>query len=295
MNGAASLYFLIPLMVVIWSGNYAAGKFALREFPPLLLAGLRVTMAAVVIAPLYLRERLRAKETWARADLPLLLSLGMFGVALNQVFFVMGLDRTTVAHSAIVIGTTPILVLAIAAARGMERITARKLAGMAIAFAGLVILNVFETRPRGRAGATIIGDLLTFGAALAFSLFTVFGKPATRRHSPLTVTTFGFVGGAVALSPMTIWQAAGFSFQNVTAVGWLGLAYMAIGSSVAAYLIYYYALAHMAPSRVSAFSYLQAPLATVFGVFLLREHVTLPLVASAAVIFTGVYLTEGGR
>jgi drug/metabolite transporter (DMT)-like permease len=69
---------------------------------------------------------------------------------------------------------------------------------------------------------------------------------------------------------------------------------MAIFPSVICYLIYYYALKQIPASRVAALAYLQPVLATVLGVLLLGEHVTVPLVAGGVVIFAGVYLTERG-
>jgi drug/metabolite transporter (DMT)-like permease len=69
---------------------------------------------------------------------------------------------------------------------------------------------------------------------------------------------------------------------------------MAVFPSVVWYLIYYYALTRVPASRVSAFSYLQPPLAAAMGVLFLGEHITTPLVAGGTVIFTGVVLTERG-
>jgi drug/metabolite transporter (DMT)-like permease len=70
---------------------------------------------------------------------------------------------------------------------------------------------------------------------------------------------------------------------------------MALLPSVICYLIYFYALARMEASRLAAFSYLQPLLATVFGILILHERVTLALVVSGLVIFGGVYITERGR
>lgn len=288
------LYALISLMILFWSGNYIVAKFALREFPPLLLVGLRTLLAGVFIAPVYLWERRRAKTPWARGDVGLLLALGVLGVALNQFFFVLGLSRTSVAHSAIIVGMSPILVLLIAAARGLEKITPVRLVGMLVALGGVVLLQLFEGQTAGEGSPTWIGDLLTFGCALFFALFTVLGKPVTKRHSNITAMTFAFVGGAVALSPVTLWESARFSFERVTPGAWAGLIYMALLPSVLCYLIYYYALGRMSPARVSAFSYLQPPVATAMGIVLLSEPVTPGLVAAGVVIFTGVFLTERG-
>jgi drug/metabolite transporter (DMT)-like permease len=296
LSGHLALYLLIVLMTALWSGNYIIGKIALRQFPPLLLSGLRVTLAGCFIGPVYWWTGKKAGQSprWGMGDLPILIYLGLFGVALNQLFFVMGLSRTSVAHAAILIALTPICVLLIAALLGMERITSRKLAGMIIALAGVGILNAFPVSTGPGSRPTLLGDFLTFLAALTFSLFTVIGKRVTERHSSVTVNTFAYVGGALALGPITAWEASRFSFAGVTASGWLSLTYMALFPSVVCYLIYYHALKHISASRVSAFSYLQPVLAMVMAVVILGEHVTLPLVAAAAVIFAGVYMTERG-
>jgi len=289
-----SLYGLIVLMVTLWAANFIVAKVALREFPPLLLSGLRVALAGVFILPVYCWRHREKPDRWTREDLPLLLYLGLFGVALNQLFFVLGLSRTTVAHSSFILSLTPILVLLIAGTMKMETVTPRKLAGMAVAAGGVAVLKAFEGAPVEGAGPTWLGDGLILLGGLTFALFTVFGKRATLRHNSITINTFAYVGGAVALSPLVFWQAGGFSFARVSPAGWLALVYMALFPSVVCYLIYYYALTRIAASRVSAFSYLQPPLATALSALLLGEHVTLPVVLGGAVIFSGVYLAERG-
>lgn len=294
MNSHALLYIMISIMVMFWSGNFVVAKIALREFPPLLLAGLRISIAGGLMVPLYWWERRRTTDKWSPGDLPLLIGLGVFGVALNQVFFVFGLNRTSVAHASIIIGLTPIIVLLMAAAAGQERITGRKFAGLGIALCGVGLLKLYEVKPASGGGPTWAGDAFVMLAVTAFALFTVFGKGATLRHSSITVNAFAYIGAAIFMAPLTLWQSGRFSFSPVTVAGWASVCYMAAFPSVLCYLIYYYALTNMMPSRVSAFSYLQPPLVTVMGIFFLREHITIALVLSALVIFSGVWLAERG-
>ena len=99
--------------MAFWSGNYIAGKIALRAFSPLLLAGLRIAMAGVRdVAALCLGTDAQAGRvpgwTHRTRNLAASASLGIFGVTLNQVFFVVGLSRTSVAHAAILIGLEPL-------------------------------------------------------------------------------------------------------------------------------------------------------------------------------------------
>jgi drug/metabolite transporter (DMT)-like permease len=292
LNGTVILYALIFLMIVFWSGNYIVGKIALREFSPLLLASLRIGFAGLFMLPFYAWENRDRAARWTRRDVPLLLSMGVFGVTLNQVFFVLGLSRTSVAHAAIIIGLTPMLVLILACLRGLERMTAAKAAGLAIALAGVAVLKVFE--PASATGATWAGDFFAFLAALFFAIFTVSGKEATERFSSVTVNTFAYGAGALALAPVVFWGASRHALAHISAAAWLSMLYMALFSSVLAYLIYYFALARISASRVSAFSYLQPVFATAMGVAILGERLAASVIAGGLIILCGVCLAERG-
>ncbi|MDQ6663880.1 MAG: DMT family transporter [Acidobacteriota bacterium] len=285
-SGAGILYTLIAIMVVFWSGNYVVAKIALREFPPLLLGGLRISLAGLLMIPVYAWKG----GKWSRSDVPMLLGMGILGVTLNQVFFILGMSRTTVAHSSIIIGTTPVLVLAIAGALQMERVTLTKMGGMGVALAGVAILQGFRSQSPG--GATMLGDFFVFLAALTFALFTVMSKRAGQRHDAITVNAFAYIGGALALLPVTLWQARTVALASVSSAAWASVAYMALFPSILCYLIYYHALKRISASRVSAFSYLQPLLAILMAVAILGERLTWPIAAGGAVIFTGVFLTE---
>ncbi len=290
-KAGALLYFLIAVMLLLWSANFIIGKIALRQFPPLILGGLRVSLAGAFILPLYLRQSWREGTAGHWADAPLLLLLGVVGVAMNQLTFVLGLSLTTVAHSAIIIGLTPIFVLLIAAVMKQEKMTARRAAGMAVALVGVAILN--SATQTGAGGvSSITGDIFISFAAISFAWFTVVGKGVTQRQNSITVNTFAYVGAAIAFAPVILWQSRGFDFRAVTTMGWITVGYMALFPSVICYLIYYWALTKIPASKLSAFTYIQPLLTTLIGMAVLGEHMTAHLVAGGTVIFGGVYLTE---
>ena len=293
MTSAPLLYALLSLMIVGWAGNYIAAKIALQSLPAVLLYGFRISMAAALMAPVYLWDRRRHKPTWTLRDLPLMVTIGIFGVSLNQFLFVLGLSRTSVAHAAIFANMSPFLVLLLAGASGLERFTARKTIGVAVALAGVILLRVVDARPRGE--ATFMGDLLTFLGSLAFAIFTVLGKPSAKRHGSIAVNTVAYVGGALLMAPVTIWQAARVSLAAVPWTAWVSVFYMALAPSVICYLIYYYALAHMEASRLAAYNYVLPAMATLLGVWTLGEHITLWTVIAGVVIFGGIYIVERAR
>lgn len=274
-------------MTFFWSINYVVAKIALRSFPPLLIGPLRAATAAALLMPVFFFLRRNRSESWQRRDIIELALLGVFGITLNQIFFVVGMSSTSVAHAALVIATTPLQVLMLAAIRGQEKVTPRKLAGLGVAIAGIAVLNL------GRAthGASFTGDFFVFLASFCFSLYTVFGKEVTRRHSLLTVNAFGYLAGGLAGAPLLVQQSWGFDFSAVSASGWWALAYMAILSSIFCYMIFYYALSHLSATRVAAFSYVQPVIAALAGLLILREPITLPIAAGGLLVLSGVWVT----
>jgi len=284
------LYWLLTLMIVFWSLNYAVGKIALREFPALLLAAVRAALAALVILPIYfLRGKRKKTFRWTAREVMLLLLLGIFGVALNQLFFVLGLSRTSVAHAAILIGLTPIQVLLLAAFAGQEKLTWRKVTGLAIALAGVAVIQIARD---STTAPSLVGDLCIVLSGLAFAVYSVVGKNVTARHDTVTMNTFAYVSGAVALSPIILWNLPSFDYARVSAGAWLAVAYMAVFASVAGYLIFNYALSRIPASRVSSFSYLQPLFAMMIAIPVLGEHVTAPLIFGGMMVLSGVYVTE---
>jgi len=280
-------------MTLIWGVNYVAAKIGLRYFPATLFAPMRILIAGVLVLPIFLWQ-LKRRPEWASAprrdELPLLAVIGILGVGLNQLTFLLGMNRTSVGHAALVISLTPMLTLTLAWLRGQEALTLGKIAGMATAVGGIAVLNF---GPTARAsGATPLGDFLIFLAALFFAIFAVGGKEATSLHGGLTVTTFSHLASGICLLPMIVWASRGFDYAAVPLAGWATAIYMAAFPSVVCYLIFYYALNHIPASQVASFSYLQPWIAALSGFWVLGEPVTGTLLAGGLLILGGVFLAQ---
>jgi drug/metabolite transporter (DMT)-like permease len=276
-------------MVFFWSVNFVIGKYALNRLPALFVFGLRTILAGVFILPMFWWQQRRNPRTqrWAWREVGWVLAFAICGVPLNQLFFVLGLSRTSVSHGAIAVGLTPILVLLFAAAFGQERITAMKLVGMGLALAGVAALESGHGN-----GATPLGDFGVFLSSLVLAAFTVAGKKVSTQYGGITIFTFAYVGGGLAVLPLTIWEASHISLASIAPTVWLSVAYMALFPAVISYLLYYYALTYIAASRASVAQYLQPLMATGMAVAFLGENVTASLVTGGAMVLTGVAITE---
>ena len=293
------LVSLTALMVACWSLNFIVGKVALRHFAPLTLASFRVVLAALIMLAVYGLSRLAAgprARGFHRHDFWTFGYLGVLSVAVNQVCFTIGLNYTTVGHSALIIGTGPIVILLLARLLGLEAMTAKKLLGMVAAFVGVTVLAV-EHGLSLRSG-TLRGDLITFTGSVAFALYTVLGKKVAAEYDSVSMNAFNYLAGAVVILPVAIHQALGLSrsggWGQVTWQGWAALGFMAAFASVLAYLIYFWVLRYMTASRLGALSYLHPVLTTATGIVLLGERLTPHLLLGGGLVLLGVYLLESG-
>jgi len=275
-------------MLVMWSINYVAGKVALRHMDPFTLVAFRFEVAGVIMLAIYAaqkqRMRLRPGDIWTFTYLSFL------GVVLNQGLFTVGLNYTTSSHSAVVVAIDPILILILASAMRLERLTAGKIGGMALAFIGIVVLEA-ENGPHS---PLLIGDLISLGGALGFSFYAVFAKRITQTYDAIALNTFNCAGAAILFLPLAIRQGIVLDWKSVGWAGWGAMMYMAIFSSVTAYLLFYWTLRYMDPSRVAAINYLQPICVVVLASFFLAERPSRHLLASTALVLTGVWLAERG-
>ena len=168
------IYVMVFVITCMWAGNFIAVKFAIAEMPPLLVMGLRTLLAGAVMLPVFLGTvRAEEQKQSLRRDFWLLAVLGVGGVTLNQLFFTLALERTSVAHGSLIISTTPISILLLASIIGQERLTKLKILGMMLALGGVALI---QFTPAKSDGATVFGDFLAVCGSLTFAAFTVFGK-----------------------------------------------------------------------------------------------------------------------
>ncbi len=287
------LYLLIAVMVLAWSCNFIVAKAALKELSPLALLSLRVLFSNVILLALYFGRGMHRKRPLEEGDWRWFALLGLFGIAGNQSGFTVGLNYTTVSHSALIISLTPILVLILATRMKLETFTKMKIIGMAISFTGVAIL--MSEHGMNTHSPTFLGDLITLAGSVCFALYTVYSKRVADRYDTLSLTTFTYLFGGGMVFLFTGREFVHVNWLAVSWKGWLGALYMAAAASVLAYLIFYYALTKISASRVIAFSYLQPVIVTVLGVLLLGDRVTPHLLVGGGLVMVGVALAERGR
>ena len=284
----------LVVVQALFGVHYLAAKILLETIPPRSWAVIRVAGGALVLWGVALAWRRRLPS---RAGDVLQLALySVFGVVLNQVLFVEGLSRTTPIHSSLINTTIPVLTLLFAVLLRREAITGRKLAALAVALAG--VLLVIRPDPRVVLDLRTTGDLLTLANATSFALFLVLSKRVLSRCDPLGAAAVLFGFGAAGIGAIGAGQLAAFDPSRVPPGTWAIAAFIIAGPTALTYVLNYWALARVDSSVVALFIYLQPLIAGILSWVVRRESPDGLTLAGGGLICAGVWLAvrpAGGR
>jgi drug/metabolite transporter (DMT)-like permease len=284
------MHLLMFIGTFFWAANIIAGKFALRNMSSLALAQARVTGAGLIFLAGFALWRRGARLRLNRRELRYLALTALFGISLNQVFFIGGIGRTSAAHAGLIVALGPVMVLMMSCARRLEALTVLKALGAAISLAGVVELTTGKSQPGS--AATLTGDVIMLLGSAVFAYFTILLKKIVRRYDGLSLNTIIFAMGAVLMLPVTGRDVFTTHWTALPPEAWWGIAFLVTLGSVVAYSIYAFALTELSATRVAAFNYLQPVIAATLGVWLLGEALTTHVVVGGMLILVGVYLTE---
>jgi O-acetylserine/cysteine efflux transporter len=277
--------------VLIWSANFVVVKAAIGVLGPLTFTAARFGLAA---ATLFVLVRLRDGTIRPQGHLgPRLMALGVLGFGCYQVLWTAGLAKVTAGDSALIIAASPVITALLAGLAGMDRLTAPKLAGALLAFAGVAIVVIAG---HGVAlGASLAGDVLTLGAAALWAVYTVIGARVLRHIDPLQATAWAVLGGFLFLLPFGAWDVANRPPPDLTPAVLAGLAYSGMLAAGVASVLMLNAVRFVGPTRASAMQLLVPAGAVVLGAVFLGESVGIAQVVGGIVIVLGVVLTRRAR
>ena len=282
---------LLLLMTIIWGSNFTAIKYSLEDLLPLSFNALRFTLATSVmlLATLRSRDGLRV----APGDGKRLFALGLLGNAFYQSFFITGMAHTRAGNAALVLATTPLFTAILGRIRKHEYFTGRGVAGLFLAFAGIVII-VLSARGEFSIGETMLGDCLLLTCSVCWALYTVGSKNLVHTYGSLKATAIMMSSGTPLLllicAPSLIKQ----DWSRVRPIAWAGLVYSGLFAIAVAYIIWSYGVRKIGSTRTAIYSNVTPIVALLVAWAALGESPTLGQLAGAVVIFAGVYLVRHG-
>ncbi len=234
-----------------------------------------------------------------RKDFPLLIACGLFGVAVNQLFFFHGLNLSSSVNSGIIMAMNPIMVVILSFFILKERITVLRSTGIALGFIGTILLTFKGATAKGDSS---LGDLFLVINALSYAIYLVIAKPLMQKYKPITVITWVFTFGLafVLLFPPTIPELIGTDFSTFTTSVVLKITYVIVGVTFLAYLLTMYSLKYLSPTVSSSYIYTQPVIVILFAFLFATLNwsddytgtITAQKILYMLLIFAGVYMAS---
>lgn len=278
--------------VVIFGGSAIATKVAVSAISALDVSITRTVIGGFIAIPLAIVLRINLPASVQQKSL-LLLSGGC-GFIGFPLLFTFGVSLTTANHATMILAILPVLTGAIAMAWERQRPRGAWWLGCSIAFAGEALL-LYDPGASNEI-ASVAGDLLVWLSTLFASLGYVAGARLQRTGYSARGTTFWGVGlFAILLLPVVPLVVDSAALQNAGSYAWSGLLYQAIGVTIVAYILWYWALGTGGIARIGLFQFLQPVSGVILAWLILAENLSLIFMLASSIIMVGVVLAFRAR
>ena len=293
MQRTASWYWVVFFALgFFWGSSYLWIKIGLEGgLPPLTLIAGRLTLGALflaVVVALARQELPRSPRMYGH-----LLVMSVVNVVLPFILITVGEQSIDSALASILNATVPLTVIVVAPMfLPDERITLPRVAGLAVGFAGVILLVAPDLVNLGDSDLT--GELMMLGSSICYGIGNVYSRRHVQGLRPMIPALFQVTFAALIIIPLALVIDRPFATvsptpEAIAAVIWLGL----LGSGVA-YLCYFTLLQHWGATRTSMVAYLLPVVGIFLGAIVLGDPVTLNRLAGTALVIAGIAIVNSG-
>ena len=277
-----NLFFAINLSAVKHlTNNHLAGPFGINL--------VRVGVCVILFWIIFLIKPGDIKI--ARQDLKRFVLCAVTGVAINQLLFLKGLSLTYSIHASLLMLTTPILIVFIAAWLLRERLGIVKIAGLALGIAGAIIL-VLGKENTGQGNNILLGDILIIINAVSYTFYFVLVKPLMQKYNPLMIIRWIFSFGLLLILPFGWTEFREIQWPLFNSVDIACILLIVLGGTFLAYLFNVYGIKILGASVAGFYIYTQPVFAALIAMIFLKEPLSLYKMIAALLIFAGVFLAN---
>jgi drug/metabolite transporter (DMT)-like permease len=229
------------------------------------------------------------REKIALRDFPRILAAALFGVALNMLTFFKGLSYTSPIMGAVLMVTTPMLVLILSAILIREKMKKKKIIGIFLGLLGTVVLILYGKSAINAPNATW-GNFLVFVNAASYALYLILVKKLMDKYNAFTFVKWIYTLGFLMVLPFGWSEFEVISWEVFPADIWWKVVFVVVFSTFLTYLLNLISMRELKPTTVAVFIYLQPLFATLFAISLGKDDLGWVKIGAAVLIFIGVYL-----
>ena len=285
-------FALIALFTVqlLYAINFTFAKFVMNEgyIKPFGLVLARVLGATILF---WLLGLFFKTEKIDKKDYIKFFYAAIFGVVINMLLFLKGLEYTTPIHASVIVTTIPIIILILSSFFLKEKITRLKVIGVVLGLCGAVILTIYGKSTR--VGDNVpLGNLFIFINAISYSFYIIIIKKLTEKYHPFTFIKWLFLFGLILVTPFGFVELKAVDWQSFTPYVSFSVAFVIIGATFATYILNPLALSKLKATTVGTFIYIQPVIAGIFAIVMGSDSMGVVKITAALLIFAGVYLVS---
>ncbi len=291
MNTSSSRPWLADfvLLAAIWGSSFMFLRIAAGELGALPTAALRVAIASLFLWPLL---RLQGQTGLLRQHWKPVLFVGVLNAGIPSALFAFAVMHISTGLSAILNATTPLFGALVAWGWLGDRPGLSRSLGLAIGFAGIVLLAGDQVgfQPDASGLSSLWAVLACLGATTCYALSASFTQKHIPPLPPLVTATGSQIGATLMLAlPALYWHPT----RMPDLQGWAALLMLGVLCTGVGYILFFRLIAKAGPARSLTVTYLITVFAVGYGVLLLGETVTLWMLMCGAIVLTGTALASG--
>jgi drug/metabolite transporter (DMT)-like permease len=279
---------LLVLLSILWGGSFFFNGIAIRELPPLTIVLARVAIAAALLLPILratgatLPKRL--SEWWP------FLVMGILNNVIPFSLIVAGQTQIASGLASVLNATTPLFTVLVMAGAREEPLLPRRIIGVLMGIAGVIILRGPDLR---LGGGETLGILLCLGAALSYGFSGLWGRRKLSNVAPLTSATCQLICSSMVMLMLAGAIERPWLLPAPSLSTWLALLGTAALSTALAYVVFFQILVRSGASNVMLVTLLIPVTAILLGHFILGEAVAARDIIGALVIAGALMIVDG--
>jgi drug/metabolite transporter (DMT)-like permease len=279
---------LLALLSVLWGGSFFFNGAALRELPPLTLVFLRVALGAAILLPLLRMQGISFPK--GMASWKPFVAIGLLNNVIPFSLIVIGQTFIPSGLASILNATTPLFTVMVMAAAGEEALQMRRVAGVALGLAGVIILRGWGVETRTGQG---FGILLCLGGAFSYGFAALAARRLLKDAAPLGTAAFQLMASTVmmALVAGAVEQPWRLPIPGLTI--WLAVLGLAGLSTALAYIVFFQIIRRSGATNVMLVTLLIPVTAILLGWLVLGEPISAREILGAIVIGSALLVIDG--
>ena len=273
---------------IIWGAAFPIYKFTLEVIPPFTFVFLRFFLGALILFPfVYKNLRIKLKDWFT------LILLSFLGITLTISFLNFGLKLSSSINAPIILSASPIILIIGSFFLLGEKLRKKVIFGTLVSFLGVLTIVLMPIFKQGLDG-TVTGNLFLVFAMFFSVIHALLLKKILPKYSALVIAFWSFLIGAIPMLPFVMSEFnQTYWVQNLNQQIILGLIFSVVLATVIAHSFFAFGIKYIKASEVGIFSYIDPIATAVVAYYLLHEHITVPYLIGAFLVFVGIFIAQG--